>query len=390
MARTGYKGYATLEEYDTVTGLPTGETKPNVEGDPDYVAPVEDLSTCPIDESYVKIFQVYTKGDMTITIDSNLVNYKLIVKDGLEWTDDTHFETPLSNTTSPQVLTITGGVSSIKAIFIQVDLDNYAAIKAISVFPYTINAAFMNSFTGLETLSLPSETTVPSQNLSQLDIVACVALKVLLLTNSRLPLLNLTTNTLVENINIGDSINLSSLTIGSYSNLKTLTCHNCKFTAVSASSVIIDGIINGFNTAVVGPVVGYLLKYGANNSSGVQPGSNSYSNYVSLINKGVAITGKPPISKSAYLVVGNVNVLPDAIYFNLILSLPLSVDINVSGQIDYDYSGGQTSQSFSKVIFAGQTNVLTNVTPDYPDPTNPYVLIQNVIPNPAGGIVINY
>ena len=44
----GYKGYRTLEEYDILTGRPTGQTKPNVESDPDYVHPAFDPDSCPI------------------------------------------------------------------------------------------------------------------------------------------------------------------------------------------------------------------------------------------------------------------------------------------------------------------------------------------------------
>lgn len=44
---TGLKGYSTLEEYNTDTNLPTGTTKPNVDSDPDYIAPVSDTTTCP-------------------------------------------------------------------------------------------------------------------------------------------------------------------------------------------------------------------------------------------------------------------------------------------------------------------------------------------------------
>ena len=47
MANTGMKGWSTLEEYYIDTGLPTGFTKPNVPGDPDYVPPVSDPAFCP-------------------------------------------------------------------------------------------------------------------------------------------------------------------------------------------------------------------------------------------------------------------------------------------------------------------------------------------------------
>lgn len=44
---TGEKGFNTLQEYNTTTNLPTGTTKPNDTGDPDYIEPVGDTTTCP-------------------------------------------------------------------------------------------------------------------------------------------------------------------------------------------------------------------------------------------------------------------------------------------------------------------------------------------------------
>lgn len=47
MANTGYIQYLNLIEVDSATGLPTGNTKPNVPGDPDYVFPRLDVVLCP-------------------------------------------------------------------------------------------------------------------------------------------------------------------------------------------------------------------------------------------------------------------------------------------------------------------------------------------------------
>lgn len=46
MANTGIKTVLTLRKY--VNGIPTNETKSNTPGDPDYIAPYEDLVDCPI------------------------------------------------------------------------------------------------------------------------------------------------------------------------------------------------------------------------------------------------------------------------------------------------------------------------------------------------------
>jgi hypothetical protein len=49
MSNTGVKIYRFLKEVNIVSGLPTGLVKPNVSSDPDYVAPVADYATCPIE-----------------------------------------------------------------------------------------------------------------------------------------------------------------------------------------------------------------------------------------------------------------------------------------------------------------------------------------------------
>lgn len=45
---TGMKAWGDLEEYYIATDEPTGVIKPNAIDDPDYIAPVEDLATCPL------------------------------------------------------------------------------------------------------------------------------------------------------------------------------------------------------------------------------------------------------------------------------------------------------------------------------------------------------
>lgn len=48
MANTGQKVVLTLKQVDEDTGIPTGLTKNNIPGDPDYIAPYEDLVDCPL------------------------------------------------------------------------------------------------------------------------------------------------------------------------------------------------------------------------------------------------------------------------------------------------------------------------------------------------------
>lgn len=48
MANTGKKIVLTLKEQYVATGIATGNTKPNVIGDPDYLPPSTDLVACPV------------------------------------------------------------------------------------------------------------------------------------------------------------------------------------------------------------------------------------------------------------------------------------------------------------------------------------------------------
>ncbi|SEW37513.1 hypothetical protein [Chitinophaga arvensicola] len=58
MPNTGKKHYALLVQYSTATGLPTGVVKPNNPSDPDYVAPVEDLESCPAPPQITTHFEI--------------------------------------------------------------------------------------------------------------------------------------------------------------------------------------------------------------------------------------------------------------------------------------------------------------------------------------------
>lgn len=45
---TGRKIYTTLIEVNATNGSPTGRSKPNIIGDPDYIAPTTNITMCPI------------------------------------------------------------------------------------------------------------------------------------------------------------------------------------------------------------------------------------------------------------------------------------------------------------------------------------------------------
>ena len=48
MSNTGFKAYTNLEQYYVDSGVATGTTKTNSVSDPDYIAPVLDLTYCPL------------------------------------------------------------------------------------------------------------------------------------------------------------------------------------------------------------------------------------------------------------------------------------------------------------------------------------------------------
>jgi hypothetical protein len=74
MANTGYKNWLTLKKY--INGVATEETKANSVSDPDYIAPVLDLTTCPtasntcpqIDSAISDINVIVGASDTTIDL----------------------------------------------------------------------------------------------------------------------------------------------------------------------------------------------------------------------------------------------------------------------------------------------------------------------------------
>lgn len=49
MANTGRLIYTTLVEVDAETNVPTGNVKPNISTDPDYIPPSYNLTACPVE-----------------------------------------------------------------------------------------------------------------------------------------------------------------------------------------------------------------------------------------------------------------------------------------------------------------------------------------------------
>lgn len=84
MANTGTKIVLTLQEINDITGLPTGNTKPNVVTDPDYISPTTDLTECPITYDTTCPNSIITGGSGTLqyefAVPTTVSSNPLIVK----------------------------------------------------------------------------------------------------------------------------------------------------------------------------------------------------------------------------------------------------------------------------------------------------------------------
>lgn len=73
-ANTGYYAWATLEQYYTYNGEPTGEEKSNTEDDPDYVAPVYDPIACEPQIPDEFTFDPEFDAEISTVYSSNIIN----------------------------------------------------------------------------------------------------------------------------------------------------------------------------------------------------------------------------------------------------------------------------------------------------------------------------
>lgn len=125
MANTGIEIVLTLKEVlpPIPPGTPTGNTKPNVEGDPDYIAPYQNLAKCPItygDSCPSSIIETPTTSTLQFefSLDNSVVNNPAIksikVSAELSGTEVTSTIFNLPNTPSPNffINTLSGLASS--------------------------------------------------------------------------------------------------------------------------------------------------------------------------------------------------------------------------------------------------------------------------------------
>jgi hypothetical protein len=97
---TGEKGYTNLQQYNTTTNVPTGNSKPNDSGDPDYIAPAPDTITCP------------NGPDITsVTFGYGLNIFNVMIRQVI-----TQFQIPLEYNTGIYDNTYSGGYSLVYAL----------------------------------------------------------------------------------------------------------------------------------------------------------------------------------------------------------------------------------------------------------------------------------
>lgn len=386
-SRTGDAAYSTLEQYDTITGLSTGVTKPNSPSDPDYIDSFEDLLTCPIGAEYVNIAKVNRRlNSQTIRFDFvSDSDLNIIIKQGADFGSPTLAETGIVSSGTHN-LSITSNNSDCY-IFVVVDGYDYSQITTFKITGAYISTANFNDLTGLIDLSL-DQSSIPvshNNNFSSLTVNQCALLESIEVINHSIVTQDLTNNDLLKYIDFSGGRVMTGLNIGDWSNIETLIVHNSLFTSDGYNPTFVNNIITYMNDISVNPV---LLKYGANNSSGVRPSLSMSSKYNSLITK-ASVIGRNPTVTSVNLTISYTHVgkFIDTV---LTLSAPLPVDIFVEiiGSFN-DNFGTPIAFNETYTLFAGQ--LTENYVFEWETTVSDVFLsIRDVTPNPAGGITINY
>lgn len=108
--RTGYQGWNTLEEYDSYHDTPTGNTKPNVPSDPNYIAPVYNASACAAQESLLLFETTSSDPVFEFTVDSGVTEVIVEARYGTDVLD-----TSSSSSSSAKTLNLSanGGTAQI-------------------------------------------------------------------------------------------------------------------------------------------------------------------------------------------------------------------------------------------------------------------------------------
>lgn len=390
-ARTGYVAYSLLKEYNIITGEYTGVTKPNASGDPDYVAPYEDLSLCPLGLDYVYVAKINrrinTQSVRLKGVSSTSSKLNFIFKDSDNFSSgSTLFETGLIDSGEEATVNIPIYVGD-AYLFIVCDDTNYSAIEEIYITGAYLLSANFNNLDGLKVLEL-DQSGLPSfsyNDFSSLSINNNVLLEKLVVKNHNLASINLDPNNLLEYIDVSYGRSLVTLHISSWSRLTDLIIHESLFTSFGYSTQFVDSVIANANNLSPNLVI---LRYGLNNSTGIMPSTAIVPQY-NLLSSRASVVGRSPVVTDVDLTINFLyygNVVEGMLY----LSAPLSVSINVNIRGYYEDSTGVIQLILvDKTIPANTTSVPWSFT-GFSDIQGANAFIQNVSPNPAGGVSINY
>lgn len=392
--RTGESGYSVLQQYDNISQSYTGVTKPNVSGDPDYVAPVMNTDLCPIGLEYSRLM-VLSSDKSTQNIQFTVLSdedFNIQIRQGQNYSGSLIAETGVVSSGTHN-LTVPVGPGECSVYILVPSLD-YSAVKEFTAKNAYIKTARFIDLNGLEKLHLDQSDIPKSHNLvfNALDISTNLSLTDLLVVHHRIPSFNFTPNTVLEKIDVSYGLNLTGLTIGSWSALKELRIHESSFTASGYTPSFINSILASFDAAVPLSSTGYVLQYGENNTSGVKPSSSATTAYNSLIAKGVQIIGKSPQADLVYAFVSEGDSVDGGKEAWVNLSTALTVPVNFTINIQYREGGTVVGFGTANILIpAGELYGIAN-TGYIPDPgqtTFGTITSASVTPNPAGGITIN-
>lgn len=390
-SRTGDVGFLTLSEYDNISQTLTGNVKPNAPGDPDYVAPYQDLDVCSIGLDYSRI------GILSAEKNNQSISFTFVSE------DDINIQIRSGSSFSGSLIQETGVVASGTytlnapistgeySIFVISPTANYDGISVLNIDGAYFKSASFADLVGLVELSLDQSSIPQSHNIAftSLNISLNLLLTKIEVIHHKLSSVNLTPNNLLNHIDLSYGDNLISVTIGSWSILKVLKIHEIGATKVGYTPAFINSIINSFNAVVPSSSTGYTLQYGLNSSSGVKPSESVLSAYNSLISKGATVIGKSPEVINTSNLTVQCDPVGDTVAIALTLTNVLPVDVLV--RVRGSYTAAGVNRDFIKniTIFSGNLNAYDEYSVGDPV-TAATGLAQSVTPNPAGGITIIY
>lgn len=291
--RTGDQGYENLR--DQLSGY----VKPNVPGDPNYVAPSPSPS-CPEEETH-PMFRTRSKSSYyTFGVESNGTVIKIIshLPDG---SIGQIYESAARN----KILNLDSGQPGASTIYTAGNLGYMTNITLLGAPSAGVEWIDITSYPNINTLDLTGNPISSLPNLSSYPIVYLSIsgtlissfdssqvpnVQVLFIDNTPITSLNNSAIPNVVSLNVS-STQIPTMNISPNNALTEFRCAGCPFTIDGANPATIDAIIIKMDQNITS---GGRLEYGVNNTTGIQPSSAAAAAYNSLISKGCVIVGRQP------------------------------------------------------------------------------------------------